>query len=46
VLDAAIRYERGEWDEAIAAVSGVGVNPTTLAGAHTSALPWVQELMQ
>jgi c-di-GMP-related signal transduction protein len=44
VLDAAMAYERGAWDEATDAATRAGLNGQMLAEAYTSALKWAREL--
>lgn len=44
LLDCAIAFERGEWDEAIELAEAAGANPDVLAGAYAAALRWARDL--
>ena len=44
ILDAVMPYERGHWDDAMAASTRAGLPYSALADAHTSAISWVQDV--
>jgi EAL and modified HD-GYP domain-containing signal transduction protein len=43
ILDAAIAFENGLWDEAAVAIHGAGLPPAVLAEAYSGALRWARE---
>jgi EAL and modified HD-GYP domain-containing signal transduction protein len=44
VLDAAIAYERGQWDDAERLATGAGLAPSAPAEAYAAAVIWSEEL--
>jgi EAL and modified HD-GYP domain-containing signal transduction protein len=44
MLDCAVAYEEGNWDECFALAKNAGVNPAVLPAAYSEALRWAAEL--